>query len=497
VDTCFANPGTSEMHFVAALDRVPGMHCVLGLFEGVVTGAADGYARMTGRPAATLLHCGPGLGNGLANLHNAQKARVPIVNIVGDHATYHRPLNPPLAQDTEAWARPVSNWVRTTMRPEWVGRDAAEGVQAARSTNGIATLILPSDASWGDGGIAAAPLPVSPAPHVEHAAIAGIKALLGKREPTLFVLADCALTAPALADMNRIAAATGARYLAETFNTRIERGRGRHPIARVPYVIDEALEFLRDVKYVVLVGAHDPVGFFAYPGKPSRMTPDAAVHVLARPGEDGADALARLADAIGAPAVAPPAAKGRTLPARGAVSPEAVGQTLTALMPENAAVVDESITFGFRFLPDTVDAAPHDWMQVKGGSIGGGMPLATGAAVGAPGRRVINLQADGSALYTVQSLWTQAREKLDVTTVIFSNRKYAILIDELRNVGVQNAGRTALDMFDLGSPDMDWIKIANGLGVEAGRAASMEQFGDLFAVANDRKGPFLIELVIG
>jgi acetolactate synthase-1/2/3 large subunit len=472
------------------------MHCVLGLFEGVVTGTADGYARMTGKPAATLLHCGPGLANGLANLHNAQKALVPIVNIVGDHATYHRPHNPPLAQDTEAWARPVSNWVRTTMRSEWVGRDAAEGVQAARSTNGIATLILPSDASWGDGGAVAAPLPVSPAPRVDDDTITAIRALLAKREPALFVLADDALRAPALADMHRIAAATGARCLAETFNTRIERGRGRHPIARVPYVIDEALELLRDVRHVVLVGAQDPVGFFAYPGKPSRMIPDAAVHVLARSGENGADALMRLADAIGAPAVAAPVAKRQALPARGAVSPEAVGQTLTALMPENAVVVDESITFGFRFLPDTVDAAPHDWMQVKGGSIGGGMPLATGAAVGAPGRRVINLQADGSALYAVQSLWTQAREKLDVTTVIFSNRKYAILIDELRNVGVENAGRTALDMFDLGSPDMDWIKIANGLGVEAGRAASMEQFGDLFAVANDRKGPFLIELVI-
>ena len=497
VDTCFANPGTSEMHFVAALDRVPGMNCVLGLFEGVVTGAADGYARMTGKPAATLLHCGPGLANGLANLHNAQRAHVPIVNIVGDQATYHKPLGPPLAQDAEGWARPVSTWVRTTMQPDSVGRDAAEAVQAARNTHGIATLILPSDASWRDGGVVAGPLPVTPAPRVADDTIAEIAKVLGAREAVLFVFADGALTAPALADAHRIAAKTGALYLAENFNTLIERGRGRHPIARVPYSVDAAIALLRGIKHVVLVGAIDPVGFFAYPGKPSRVAPaDAIVHVLAAPGEDGADALARLADAIGAPPIPAPVARQRALPARGAITSEAFGQTLTALMPEGAIVADESITFGFRFLPDTINAAPHDWMQVKGGAIGGGMPLATGAAVGAPGRRVINLQADGSALYTVQSLWTQAREKLDVTTVILSNRKYAILLDELRNVGVQNAGRTALDMLDLGSPDMDWVKLATGFGVEAGRAVNMEQFGDLFAVANDRPGPFLIEVVI-
>ena len=496
VDTCFANPGTSEMHFVAALDRVPGMDCVLGLAEGVVTGAADGYARVTGKPAATLMHCGPGLANGLANLHNAYRARVPIVNIVGDQATYHNPFNPPLTQDTEGWARPVSTWVRTSMRPESVGRDAAEGTQAARNTSGIATLILPSDASWGGGGVVAEPLPVTPPAAVADDAIASIAEILPAGEAVVFVLAGSALTAPALADCHRIAAATGARYHAETFNTRIERGRGRHPIARIPYLIDASVALLSGVKHVVLVEASDPVGFFAYPGKPSRMAPaDSIVHVLARPGEDGANALARLADAIGARPTPAPAARPPG-PARGQITQEAFAQSLTALLPENAVVADESLSFGFRLLQDTVAAAPHDWMQVTGGAIGGGMPLATGAAKGAPGRRVVNLQADGSALYSVQALWTQAREKLDVTTVIFSNRKYATLIGELANVGVQNPGRTALDMFDLGNPEMDWVKLANGFGVEAGRALSMEQFADLFVVANDRPGPFLIEVVI-
>ncbi len=497
VDTCFSNPGTSEMHFVAALDRIPGMRCVLGLQENVVTGAADGYARMQDRPAATLLHCGPGLANGLANLHNARRARVPVVNLVGDQATHHRPLDAPLTADTEGFARGVSAWVRTAARADQVGSDAAAAVQAARtSPGGIATLILPSDTCWDEGGIVGTPLAPPALPQAGQDQIEGALRALRSGEPAVLLLGGAALRAGTLALTARILAATGARMMAQTSNTRIERGAGRVPIERVPYPVDQAVASLAGVRHLVLVGATPPVGFFAYPNKPGRMYPeDCQLHILTRPEQHAADALHRLAEALGAGHVEPPATGPRPMPARGAITSEAVAQTLCALLPEGAIVVDESVSFGRAFYPGTHDAAPHDWLQLTGGAIGGGIPMATGAAIGAPGRRVVGLQADGSAMYTLQGLWTQAREKLDVTTVILSNRKYAILLGEYRGVGA-NPGRTAMDMMDLGNPELDWVGLAAAMGVEGARAQTMEQFADVFAQANARPGPFVIELVV-
>jgi len=494
VDTCFANPGTSEMHFVAALDRIPGMRCVLGLFEGVATGAADGYARMAGKPAATLLHCGPGLANGLANLHNARRAHSPVVNCVGDQATHHRPLDAPLTADTEGWARGASAWVRTARRASEVGADAAVAVQAARTSPGqVATLILPSDTCWDEGGEVAAPLPVPVAPEVAPDVIETARRLLLSGGQVLLLLGGPALTERALADAGRIVAATGARMLAPGNNARVARGRGRFPIERVPYPVDAAIRALAGVRHLILVGARAPVGFFAYPGKPGRLYPaDADVHVLARPEQDAAGALALLAEAVAAPKVAAPEYR-RPEPARGPVSSDAFAQSLAALLPEQAVVVDESISFGRALFSGTHGAAPHDWLQLCGGAIGEGLPLATGAAIGAPGRRVVTLQADGSALYTVQALWTQARERLDVTTVIFDNRRYAILQHELAAVGA-NPGRTALDMLDLGNPEIDWVRVAEGFGVPAARAETMERFNDLFAASCACPGPFLIDL---
>ncbi|MCO4861926.1 acetolactate synthase large subunit [Cupriavidus sp. WGlv3] len=499
VDTCFANPGTSEMHFVAALDRIPGMRCVLGLFEGVVTGAADGYARMAGKPAATLLHCGPGLANGLANLHNARRAQTPVVNLIGDQATYHRPLDAPLTADTEGWARPVSVWTRTATQAASVGVDASAAVQAAcAAPGGVASLILPSDVCWDAGGVVAAPLPAPAVPKVSPDAVQQAARVLRSGQPTLIVLAGSALREAPLADAHRIAAATGARLISPMSNARVARGRGRLAVDRVPYSGDAARDKLAGIRNVILVGATAPVTFFAYPGKSPRPYPeDAAVHVLARPEEDLAEALARLADELGArqaqlPAAAIPAP---VEPARGAVTSEAVARTLTALLPEQAIVVEESVSFGRAFYPGTVHAAPHDWLQLTGGAIGAGLPLALGAAVAAPGRRVVALQADGSAMYTLQSLWTMAREQLDVTVVLLANRKYAILLGELAGVGA-NPGKTALDMLDIGNPDLDWVKLASGMGVEGAQATDMEGFADLFRMANARKGPFVIELVI-
>ena len=497
VDTCFANPGTSEMHFVAALDRIPGMRCVLGLFEGVVSGAADGYARMAGKPAATLFHCGPGLANALANLHNARRASTPIVNIVGDQATYHRPLDAPLTADTEGWARGVSGWVRSATSAATVGRDAAVAIQAARTAPGqIATLILPADTAWTEGGVAAEALPVPARPPADPHAVGIAASVLRRGEKTVLLLGGDALDAAALELAHRVAQASGAAVMALGSNARMARGQGRVAVNRIPYPVDQAVAAMASYRNVILVGARTPVIFFAYPNKPGRpLAPGAEVHVLTRPEQDPREALARLADELGAPAVAVPDAGPRPEPARGALSPEAVARTLAAVMPEGAVIADESVTYGRGFFPGTVAAPPHDWLQVTGGAIGGGPPMATGAAVGAPGRRVINTQADGSAMYTLQALWTQARERLDVTTVIFANHKYQILLGELANVGA-NPGRTALDMLDLGNPEIDWVSLARGMGVEAARTDTCEGFADLLAASCRRPGPFLIELAV-
>lgn len=323
--------------------------------------------------------------------------------------------------------------------------------------------------------------------------------ILRSGQPTLIVLAGSALREAALADAHRIAAATDARLITPMSNSRVSRGRGRLAVDRIPYSGDAARQKLAGIRNVILVGAPAPVTFFAYPGKSPRPYPeDAAIHVLARAEEDLGEALARLADELGARNAALPASGSTSAPAetaRGAVTSEAVAQSLTALLPEHAVVVEESVSFGRAFYPGTVHAAPHDWLQLTGGAIGAGLPLATGAAIAAPDRRVVALQADGSGMYTLQSLWTMARERLDVTIVLLANRKYAILLGELAGVGA-NPGKTALDMLDLGNPDLDWVKLANGMGVEAARADNMEAFNDLFRSANQRKGPFLIELVI-
>jgi acetolactate synthase-1/2/3 large subunit len=497
VDTCFANPGTSEMHFVAALDRAPGMHCVLALFEGVATGAADGYGRMTGKPAATLMHCGPGFANGLAYLHNARRAETPIVNIVGDQATYHAPLNPPLASDIEAWARPISQWVRKTTRTAMLGADAAEAVQGARRPpGGSATLILPSDVSWNEGGVVGPALPAIAPAKVAEDALREAARVLRSGEPTLLLMSGTTLRADALALAYRIAASTGARLMAPTFNARIARGKGRPPLDIVPYPVDEAVALLSDLKHLILVGTGEPVAFFAYPGKPGIVSPrHAAVHVLAGPGEDLPDALARLAAELNCPKVVIPEVRTDMPPTHGAITAESAAAVLTALMPDQAIVVDEAITLRGPFFQGTRHAAAHEWLQVPGGAIGGGLPLATGAAVGAPGRRVIVLEGDGSAMYTIQALWTQARENLDVTTLILSNRKYAILFKELIGVGAV-AGKNALDLFEIDRPEIDWVRMAESQGVEAARAETIERFADLLRHANSRRGPFLIELVL-
>jgi acetolactate synthase-1/2/3 large subunit len=498
VDVCFANPGTSEMHFVAALDRVEGMRCVLGLFEGVVTGAADGYARMSEKPAATLLHLGPGLANGLANIHNANKASSPMVNIVGDHATYHRKYDAPLTSDIEGLARPSSHWVKTSPDAMSIAADGAAAIAAARTLPGqIATLILPADTAWNDGlGPAPVPSPQGPKP-VSREAIVDAARALRSGEPSLILMTGRALRQEGLELAGKIAAKTGARLMAQGSNARTQRGRGRVFLERVPYVVEQATRVLAGLKHIILVGAKMPVAFFAYPNKPSLLAPpDAQGHVLARLDEDMVGALAALAEEVdaiqtSAPVVNdPPPAK-----ASGQITPEALGASLGALLPENAIVVDEAVTTGRGFFAPTRSAAPHDWLSNMGGSIGLGMPLATGAAVACPDRKVITLEGDGSAMYTIQALWTQAREGLDVTTLLFSNRSYQILKGELANVGAGNPGRKALDMLDLNQPDLDFVTLAKGMSVPGARVSDMDEFNQRLAEGIASPGPYLIEVV--
>ena len=499
VEVCFANPGTSEMHFVAALDRVGGVRCVLGLFEGVATGAADGYGRMADRPASTLLHLGPGFANGLANVHNARRANTPMVNIVGEHATYHKQHDAPLTSDIERVARPFSDWVLTSADSRSVARDGAAAVAAAMTPPGrVATLILPADASWKEAdGPAPLPSVEGRAPGAPEA-ISEVVRVLRSGEPAVLFMGGDALREPGLTLAGRIAAKTGARLLAQTLNARVERGAGRVAVDFLPYPVDAALATLADVRHLVLVGSEAPVAFFAYPNKPSALSPpQCETHTLATPGEDIVGALEALAEELGAPQNAPVQELENYPPPSGeAITPESAAAAVATLLPEGAIVVDEALTAAAAFMSWTRGAATHDYLQVTGGAIGIGLPLATGAAVACPDRKVVCLQADGSAMYTVQALWTQAREGLDVTTVILNNRSYAILKRELSNLGAGDAGRSALDMMELDRPALDWVGLARGMGVEGGRAKTLEELERHFAAGVRSEGPYLIDLVL-
>ena len=498
VEICFANPGTSEMHFVAALDRVAEMRCVLALFEGVVSGAADGYARMSEKPACTLFHLGPGFGNGIANMHNAKRANVPIVNIVGEHATYHKRYDAPLNSSIETLAGQYSAWMRSSANSADVARDGAEAVAAARSKRAISTLILPADTAWNEGSGIARPMPVT-APAMPAASIIERAAkMLRTGVPTMIVLTGDALYGRGLIAAGRIAAKTGATLFSPYSTARIQRGAGLPVVDRVPYVVEQAVERLKEYRQMILVGAAAPVTFFAYPGKSSVPTPpDCDIYPLARQGEDYAGALEALAEAIGAAKTEPDRAKAeRPLAASGPITLQGLAQTVAALLPENAIVADESITSGRGMMAASKGAPPHDWLTNTGGSIGIGMPLAVGAAIAAPERPVLCLEADGSGMYTVQSLWTTAREKLNVTTVIFSNRAYAILKGEYANVGAGNMGPRALDMLEIGRPDLDWVALAKGMGVPGTRVTDLDQFAASLRAGFADSGPKLIEVVL-
>ena len=500
VDLCISNPGTSEMHFVAALDKLQGMRCVLGLFEGVVTGAADGYYRMADRPAATLLHLGPGLANGLANLHNARKARSGIVNIVGEHATHHLAHDAPLTSDVAGVARPMSDWVHSCVSSHDVARDGARAVQVARTPPGqIATLILPADTAWNEADAPAAALSVAPRRTVAAAAVQSAAMALRRRGRVALLLGGLGVREPALQWAGRIAARTGCTLLSEYNSARLQRGAGHVMTQRIPYGVDSALALLAPYTHIVLVGAKPPVGFFAYPGKPSLLAPpECEFSTLATVEDDIVAALQALADELDAQSLAPAQVAALDMPAlpRGPVTLDGVAAVLGALIPAQAIVVDEAVSSGRGLGGPTQGAQPHDWLTSMGGSIGYGMPVAVGAALACPGRKVIALEGDGSAMYTLQALWTMARESLDVTVVVFANRAYQILRGEFANVGAGAPGRRATDMLTLDRPVLDWCALARGHGVEAGQAADLEAFARQLQRGLASEGPYLIELLL-
>ena len=504
VTTCFANPGTSEMHFVAALDGTPGVRGILGLFEGAVTGAADGYARMTDEPAATLLHLGPGMANGLSNLHNALRAHSPVVNVIGDHASYHRTLDAPLTSDIEGTARPFSHWVRTSIDEQALSHDVADAVTVARRGQ-VASLILPADAAWNDlsappapSTAQPAPLPVVDAPVAEAAA----RALLDAGSRGAILMGGRTPRADALAAAGRIAQATGASVFTGTFAPRVTRGAGRFAAQKLPYSVDEAQQVLAQFDTIVLVGAKPPVAFFAYPTKRSRLEAPGTHLIDLTPETTRADLpLQAVLDSL------PQAARAKAaeakpvdleLPQRptGPITPEKLGVFLAEAIPEDAIVVDESITTGRTFPEATQNARPHDWFNPTGGSIGWALPVATGASIACPDRTVIALESDGSGLYMPQTLWTQAREGVRVVSLILANRKYQILRNEMTNVGVEVVGETAATLLDLDRPVVDWVSVSRGFGVPAESVETMEDLAAAYDRALAADGPALIEVVL-
>lgn len=497
IEICFANPGTTELPLVQALDTVPGIRPVLGLFEGVCTGAADGYARMLGKPAMVLLHLGPGLANGIANLHNARRAHSGMVLVVGEHATWHRPVDPPLAMDIEALAGTVSGWQRTCRTPEDLGQDMADAVRAAQAGK-IAVLIVPYDLQMEVGREAAVGSSGPGRTAADSESAESAARLLKERKKAALMLGGNHIGRRGLLAAARISQACGCALLAENFPAHIERGAGLPVVMRVPYLPEMALDMLSKFDAFVLAGAREPVSFFGYPGIPARLLEERQQRLLlSGPDEDLCAALNALADALGAPENPDPQgfqALNRPPVPAGALNAEKICAVIAALQPEGAIVVEEAITSGFTYYPVTAGVPPFSLLTLTGGSLGQGAPAAAGAAIACPDRPVIDFQADGAGLYTLQALWTEARQGLNVTTLICSNRSYDILKFEFGRLGGFKPGGNAAMLTDL--TGIDWVALGQGMGVPSRRATTAEELAGQLETALREPGPHLIEMVM-
>ncbi len=501
VEVCFANPGTTEIPIVMAVDSIPGIQSFLGLFEGVCTGAADGYGRMLDKPAMTLLHLGPGFGNGIANLHNARRAGSPVLNVIGEHATWHRDADPPLAMDIEGLAGTVSGWWRTSGSAQDLSMDMSDALAAARMGQ-VATLIVPNDyqlEECEDRPVAKSNLPFDP---IGPGSIEAVAERLRRFRSVAVLLGGRALRKPGLDAAARIKRAIGCALFAPTLPGYMENGSGLPLVERVPYFPEQATAAFSRYGAVLLAGAPEPVTFFGYPGVRSRILSEEQERItLCTDRQDVVEALHSLADALGAPAHLKAGGdscerKERPAPPTGELTAEKACITLAALQPENAIMIDEAVTTRYSYLPLSPGLPPHSVLTVAGGAIGYGIPCATGAAIACPDRPVIDLQADGSALYTVQALWTQAREGLNVTTLICSNRSYRILQMELHRAGITSFSPNARRLTELTNPAIDWGKIAQGFGVPGVTVSTAEDLARELDRALAEPGPHLIEMLL-
>lgn len=499
VEFCIANPGTSEMHLVQALDAVPRMKSVLALFEGVCTGAADGVGRMTGKPAATLLHLGPGMANGIANLHNARRGNAPIINIIGNHPNYHVGFDAPLTSDIDTLARNFSCWIKSCSTSETLAQDGADAYtaslrQSAGTTGQIATLIMGADAAWGDSRGLVTPNPEPVRATVNETAVIAVADILSKGGKTALLLENQGAEQAAMEVASRIASKTGCRLLNGTFPARVDGGPGRVSVERLPYFPEQILAALKGTEHLILVGGEIPASFFAYRGIPGQMVPeDCKVSRLSFIEEDSCEALQRVAERIGAmQSEVTRFQKADIGKPTGELDHKSTIQAIAATMPEDVIVCTDS-GGGNAAYPFCQNTVPNSWLSLTGGAIGQGGPCATGAALACPGRPVLALLGDGGAAYTIQCLWTQAREQQNVTTVIFANNSYNILNVEYARLGVENPGDIANSLFDIGNPEIDWVDLAKGFGVPGAKAQSAEDFCTLLEKSYATPGPFLIQ----
>ena len=502
VDVCFANAGTTEMPIVVAFDEMPTIRPILGLFEGVCTGAADGYGRMKNKPAMTLLHLGPGLGNGIANLHNARRAHSPVFNVVGDHASWHLSSDAPLTMDIAALSNTVSGWQRINRSTENLSQDTADAITAALYSQ-VSTLIVPNDFQWSeypDPGLAKVNFSLDPIDR--HRIEVAARALKTARKPAI-IMNGRGLREQGLKAAGRIKALTGWDLLSVMFPAYMDRGAGLPAPVRIPYFPEQAIPLLLPYDTVILAGADAPVAFFGYRnGKSSLLSESVNALRIDTDRQNTIEALEALADALGAPARG---ADVRAVYARyrvpdmplGKLTAEKACTTVAALHPENAIMVEEGLTSTGTYFPIAANLAPHAYITITGGAIGQGMPCATGTAVACPDRPVINLQADGSAMYTLQALWTQAREQLNVTTLICSNRSYLILQAELMRAGHTSAGPKVLSLTDLRNPAIDWVQLSQGMGVPGVSVETCEHLAKELKIALQEPGPHLIEMILG
>lgn len=498
IEVCFANPGTTEMELVGALDSVRGIRGVLGLFEGVVTGAADGYGRVTGVPALTLLHLGPGFANGVANLHNARRAHTPVVNLVGDHASWHLEADAPLTSDIESLASPVSRHVARLTHATHAEAVMSEAIAAALGPpSGVSTIVVPQDAAWSPADLHDVGSLAEEDEPIDHDAL-GVAAARLRGGDGVAILLGGTIRRRELVAAHRIAEATGARILVDTFPAVLEQGRGLPRFDAVPYFPEQAIDALADIRTLVCAGTRSPVAFFGYRslGRSDLVSDDCEVLTVTGPGSRAHPALDLLVDALGCPTTDIPTVEPAEAPTSGDLDVMTMGATVAAMQPEGAVVVNESATSGLGWAVTAGAAAPHEAFSLTGGAIGQGLPCAVGAAVAAPDRKVIALQADGSGLYTVQSLWTMAREGLDVTVVVCANQAYRILQMELHRTGNDSPGPQARRLTDLSGPAPDWVSLAQGFGVEASRATTLDELRDGLARGLGHDGPSLVEVVL-